>query len=324
MSDGLLRMLKPPWEEPGDIVCDDPGQQHHGDPDEPQNHAGWPKIVRPKNDVVHIALKACQRNQRYVDHDKADESDENKEVDRARSLPAAEDLRIQREAVHQGRRHRHTGEDRQRSHDENRGEVGKLLQSVVTVKAVRLRREVEVGIKNKGVPCLHEDSRGGRHQPFPLRAGQKADDEEDTRQDKAIDRDEVPGACNANRMAVARSRHQRREIAGVVLCRPDAVLRHFERREADPLCPRSAMVVPVKSRMIHQDREPAADEHEQEEKVGEVTPANPEGKAMRSARSAFGRSRGRCNMWQAEDRMLQPCQHQGREEHSQDKKAFAR
>jgi hypothetical protein len=48
MSHGLLRMLKPTWEEPGYVVCHYPGKQHHGDAYELQNHAGWPKIVRPK------------------------------------------------------------------------------------------------------------------------------------------------------------------------------------------------------------------------------------------------------------------------------------
>ena len=66
------------------------------------------------------------------------------------------------------------------------------------------------------------------------------------------------------------------------------------------------MVVPVESRMIHQDGEAAADEHEKEEQIRKVAPADPEGKAMRPARSAFGRSRGRFKVRQSEDRMLQP------------------
>ena len=174
--------------------------------------------------MVHIPLKACQRDQRYVDHDEANESNQNKEVDGARPLPAAEDPRIPRKAIHQCRRHRHTGQDRQWGHDEHGGEVGDLLQGVITVEAVWLRRKVEVGIENKSVPRLHEDTRRSRHQPLPLRAGQKPNDEEDSGQHKAIDRDEVPRTCNANRMAIARGRNKRREITGIILRGPYAVL----------------------------------------------------------------------------------------------------
>jgi hypothetical protein len=58
--------------------------------------------------------------------------------------------------------------------------------------------------------------------------------------------------------------------------------------------------------MVHQDGEAAADEHEKEEQIRKVAPADPEGKAMGPARSTFGRSRGRSKVRQSEDRMLQP------------------
>jgi hypothetical protein len=78
------------------------------------------------------------------------------------------------------------------------------------------------------------------------------------------------------------------------------------------------MVVPVKSRMVHQDRESAADEHEEEEQIGEVTPANPEGKTMRTTRSSLSRGRRGRYMREAEDRMLHPRQHQGRDDEDRD------
>jgi len=81
VSDGFLRVLKPTGEEPGDVVCSDPKQQHDSDPDEPQDHAGRPKIIGSEHDVVHIALKAGQRNKGDMDHNEADEPDENQEVD---------------------------------------------------------------------------------------------------------------------------------------------------------------------------------------------------------------------------------------------------
>jgi hypothetical protein len=68
------------------------------------------------------------------------------------------------------------------------------------------------------------------------------------------------------------------------------------------------MVVPVKSRMVHQDRESAADEHEEEEQIGEVTPANPEEKTMRTTRSPLSRIRRGRYVREAKDRMLHPRQ----------------
>src|ERR1017187_8318780 len=107
-------------------------------------------------------------------------------------------------------------------------------------------------------------------------------------------------------MAVARGGKQRREIAGVILRGPHAAFRHFQGREADPLRSRRAMVVPVESGVIHQDGEAAADEHEKEEQIRKVAPADPKRKAMRPGRGAFGGSRGRSKVRQSEDCMLQP------------------
>jgi hypothetical protein len=175
MSHRLFRMLKATREDPGYVVRHSPGKQHNGKSYEPQNHAGWSK-VGPEIDVVHIAREACQRNKRDVDHDETDECDANKEVDGASPLSAAEYFRIQREAVHKCGRHCHTRQDRQRSHDEHGGKVGKLLQGVVAVKAVWFRRKVEISINNKGAPGLHEHTWGTGHQPFPLGADKKSDD----------------------------------------------------------------------------------------------------------------------------------------------------
>ncbi len=72
----------------------DPRQQYHSYSIEPQNHACLPKIVCPKKDMVHVALKASQRNQCDVDHDETNKSHENKKVNRACALSAAEHFRI--------------------------------------------------------------------------------------------------------------------------------------------------------------------------------------------------------------------------------------
>ena len=59
------------------------------------------------------------------------------------------------------------------SHNDNGGKVSKLLQGIVPIETVGLRRKVEVGVKNEGVPGLYEDAWRSGHKPLPLRAGQK-------------------------------------------------------------------------------------------------------------------------------------------------------
>ncbi len=122
--------------------------------------------------MIHIPLETGQRNQRDMDHDEADEPDQNQEVNRERALSAAEDPCISRKAIDQCRRHRHAGKDRQRSHDEDGSEVSQLLQGVVAIKAVRLGWKVEVGVEHEGIPRLHEDGRRSGDKPFPLRTRQ--------------------------------------------------------------------------------------------------------------------------------------------------------
>ena len=76
-------------------------------------------------------------NQRDVNDDEPDEADEHQEVEGTGRLPTPEELGVGGETVHQRGRHRHAGEDGERRHDENRGEIGQLLKGVVPVEAVR-------------------------------------------------------------------------------------------------------------------------------------------------------------------------------------------
>jgi len=66
--------------------------------------------------------------------------------------------------------------------------------------------------------------------------------------------------------------------------------------------------VEIEPRMFHQNGKTAADEHEQKKEVEEMAPANPERKAMRTARNAFIRSGCRRDIRKAEDRVLHPGQ----------------
>ena len=93
--------------------------------------------------------------------------------------------------------------------------------------------------------------------------------------------DEVPDPRNADRVAIAGCANQRRDVARVVLCRPDAVARNFERRKPDPFAPRRAVVIEIKAWMIDQDGEPAPDQHHHKKKIEEVAITDPERKTVR-------------------------------------------
>ena len=202
----------------------------------------------------------------------------------------------------------YTREIDSRRHNEYCREICELLHRVVTIEAVRLWREVEVGVQHEGIPGLHEYIPGGGHQTFPLRAGQKTDDEEDPGEHKPVHRDEVPGSRNSDGVAVARSRNHGGDIARVILSGLDAVFRYFDRDKPHPLRSSSAVVVPVETWMVHEARQATSDQHEEQEHVGEVTPTNPERKSVRTARRTFDGGRRWGNLRQTEHHVLEPRQ----------------
>ena len=61
-----------------------------------------------------------------------DKGAHDEKVERPPDLPVAGQLGIPLEAVRKGRRHRGAGHDGQGSEDEHHGEVGQLLERVVT------------------------------------------------------------------------------------------------------------------------------------------------------------------------------------------------
>src|SRR5579872_164282 len=108
-------------------------------------------------------------------------------------------------------------------------------------------------------------------------------------------------------MAVTGSRNQRREISCVVLGRPDPIFGDTQRRETDPFRARRAMIVPVEAGMVHQNRQTAAHQHEDEKDIEEVTPPYPERKSVGSGGASGNRRGGRRQMRQAKGSMLNPC-----------------
>ena len=83
-------------------------------------------------------------------------------MDRADCLPPKM-LRVPGKAIHHRRRHRNTGQDRQRAEDKHDSEIRDLLQRVVAIEAIRFRRQMKSRVVHPGVPCLQEHGRRSGH-----------------------------------------------------------------------------------------------------------------------------------------------------------------
>ena len=68
---------------------------------------------------------------------------------------------------------------------------------------------MKIGIVNEGIPGLHEDPGRSRNEPLPLIACQQAHDKEQAGENEPINVDEVPRACNPNRVPIAGCGHER-------------------------------------------------------------------------------------------------------------------
>ena len=95
-----------------------------------------------------------------------------------------------------------------------------------------------------------------------------------------------------------------REIAGIVLGRPDAIRGRFDRRrldrgEANTLRAGRAADVPVQAGMIQKNLQAAANEQDDEKKVNVMSNAYPKRKAL-LVRSIEQARRTRGHRWEAE------------------------
>ena len=182
----------------------DPREDDHADAHKPQIHAQMPLIIGAHHDVVHIPRKPGHHDQRDVHHEKRQETEHGEEVDGPGRLPAAKDPRVPGKAVHHGGRHGDTGGDGQRAEDKEDREIGNLLQGVVAIEPVRLRRHVKCGVVYEGVPRLQEHERRSGHNPPPLLGIEEHDGEHNARDDEAVNVDEVPDPRNPNGVTVTR------------------------------------------------------------------------------------------------------------------------
>ena len=138
---------------------------------------GWASSV-PTTMWFMFRAKPGEHHHGHMRNEEDDEGAHDEEVERPADLPVAGQLRIPREPVREGRRHRGAGQDRQGGQDEHDREVRQLLERVVAVEAVGLRRQVEGGVVDEDGPGVGYDLPGRRHQPPPLAGAEQQGDED--------------------------------------------------------------------------------------------------------------------------------------------------
>src|SRR6185437_3400076 len=151
VGDEFLYMLQKTRIYPRDIMRGYPRERDHSNANEAQDHSPVVQIVGAHHDVIHVANKAGHHDQRHMYDDEGKETEHREEVNRARGLPAAKHLRIPVEVIDCRRRHGDTGEDCRWAKNKDDGEIGDLLQRVVSVKSVELSWQVECRIVYPGV-----------------------------------------------------------------------------------------------------------------------------------------------------------------------------
>jgi hypothetical protein len=183
-----------------------------------------------------------------------EETEHREEVNGARGLPAAKQLRIPVKVIDCCGRHGNTSEDCRWAENEDDAEIGDLLQRVVTIKSIELSWQVECRIVYPGVPGLQQHQWRLGYEPPPLLAIEEHDDKEESRDNEAVDVEKVPTPSQTNGMSVAGSSNERRNIARIVLRGRDAVPGNYDRRQPNPLATRGAVIVEVETRMIGKNR----------------------------------------------------------------------
>src|SRR5579872_2795067 len=275
-------MLHSPRMVPGNVVCHDPREHDDTDSNETQVHSGRVLIVGAYHNVIHIARETRHHDQSHVHDQESKETEHCQEMDRTGGLPSPEYPRIPRKPVDHRRRHRDAGRYREHSEYKHHREIGDLLQCIVAIEPVWFWGQMKCRVVHEGIPCLHNNQRRNRHNSFPLFRGEEHDDKNDARGDETVYINEMPYAGKTNRMAVAWRADERRDVARIVFRGPDTVPWNAHGRKTNPFAPRCATVVEIKTRMVHQDRQPAADQDHHKKKIEEVTVAYPHGKTMRS------------------------------------------
>ena len=128
-----------------------------------------------------------------------------------------------------------------------------MLEGVVAVEPVRFGRHVKRRVMDEDGPGIRHDRPGVRHEPPPLPCP-----EEQGYEDQAVaypehHAQEVPVPGHADGVPVAGQADPGREVAVVVVGRPDAVRRHVDRSQPQPLGAGRTVDVPVQPGVVHED-----------------------------------------------------------------------
>jgi hypothetical protein len=91
----------------------------------------------------------------------------------------------------------------------------------------------------------------------------------------------MPDPRDTDGVPVSGRADQGRDIAGIVLRRPNPIAGNLERRKPDPFASWGAIVIEIQPRMIHQDRKAAADQERHKKEIEEMAVSDPERKAVR-------------------------------------------
>ncbi len=133
-----------------------------------------------------------------------------------------------------------------------------------------------------------------------------------------MNREEMPCPRHPHGVAVSRQSQPGGNVTGVIFGRPPSVSRNLHRGEPYPLGVRRAMPVPIKSRVVHQNGEPAPNQEHQKKEVHKMSQPQPGREPMRNRRRCRIDCRQGSLRWQPGDQILSPCNRHWKEsDHSE-------
>ena len=196
-------------------------------------------------------------------------------------------LLIALEAGRQRRRHAQSGDERERSGDEDGDEVGDQLQAVVGHPAV-FGRPVQRQVLDQHRHGVREDVPAGGHQPSPLRGREQQHVEDHAvEQPQGVDA-QVPPAGEADRVTKARQPDLARQADGVLFRRPQRIGRH-RFLDAEPVPARACCAGSSTAEDGREDLQPERMMKIMQEQVEEVLPSRPRPESPRSRGVATAR-----------------------------------
>src|SRR6185437_4687508 len=131
-------------------------------------HSQMREIIRTHDNVIHVSDKTRHHDEGHVNDEEGDEAQHREKMNGARRLPPSEKLRVPWKMIHHRGRHREPAQKRGHPKHENGREVSDLLESIVAIESVGLRRQMKRGVVNPRAPGLQKNGRGGRNDPPPL------------------------------------------------------------------------------------------------------------------------------------------------------------